>query len=462
MSAHQIQASHYDVIVCSYQFADANVQAMEKYEIKLASYEESDNKLLLKPRKPTCGVASSAHALWGKFTVGFMDEAQNINKRSGRRHKSALKLPVKAWIMMSGSLAHNKWFDLSGYFDFIKGHPYTTHEEFLRQFSRGSYTGSSERQPTGAQLKLLQRVLQSFLIMPPADTLQLPPCHRLVFPLDLPDEQAMNVAELTQNFLQASKVEDKNATVGPQDELSSLGSAVRAQLCSLHRLLVPQIEDGDWNPDADDMCNITAETLNQQYAEEETSAAKKRIVWLEKLDACTDEELFDSIHLCTVVSLIHGIIAKSSQRIVVFSQYLRYLDLVALALRRKPGIDALRFDGTVPQSKRGEVQKQFAADGNTRPLLITAGAGGVGLNLTSGTVMVQTEEWWNANTVRQAICRLHRQRQTEEVIVVKFHINNSAIDREISRARRAKTAINEKVMAPLFHTQDGTKVVELV
>jgi SNF2 family DNA or RNA helicase len=177
-------------------------------------------------------------------------------------------------------------------------------------------------------------------------------------------------------------------------------------------------------------------------------------MWLEEIDGWTDEELFDSVHLNTVVEFIHDVIEKSQQRIVVFSNYLRYLDLIALALRRKFKIQALRFDGTIPQAKRGEVQRHFATEGNTKPILITAGAGGVGLNLTSGLVMIQTEEWCNTNAVAQAICRLHSQLQEKEVVVVKFHIPNSAIDGQISRVRRAKTIVNNQLMTPLYHRHD--------
>jgi SNF2 family DNA or RNA helicase len=43
------------------------------------------------------------------------------------------------------------------------------------------------------------------------------------------------------------------------------------------------------------------------------------------------------------------------EKIVIFSQYLRHLDIVSEALSRRYDITALRYDGTVPPSKREKV-----------------------------------------------------------------------------------------------------------
>jgi hypothetical protein len=200
ISTHQLQVTDYDVVVCSYEFATANVQAKEKYEKQLAKYEEAGDRLGIKPRKLTCALASSAYAFLGPFVVGFQDEAQCINKRTGVRRRSILKLPVDSWIMLSGSLAHNKWYDISVYFEFLKGHPYKTHEEFLRQFSRNSYSERADMTPSGAQRMLLQRMLQLMLVMRSADTLKLPPCHRIAFSVELPPQRAEDVAYLTEKY----------------------------------------------------------------------------------------------------------------------------------------------------------------------------------------------------------------------------------------------------------------------
>ncbi|KAL6704747.1 hypothetical protein ACN47E_007668 [Coniothyrium glycines] len=152
-----------------------------------------------------------------------------------------------------------------------------------------------------------------------------------------------------------------------------------------------------------------------------------------------------------------------TEKIVVFSQYLKYLDIVDLVMRRKFQIECLRYDGTVPQTKRIEVQKDFANLRVAKPLLITAGAGSVGLNLTTGKIVVLVEEWWNHSVQAQAISRCHRQGAQGEVLVMKFHVGNSAIDAEISRVCESKVTTNEAFMAGIIHKHDEIpKTAELL
>jgi hypothetical protein len=54
-------------------------------------------------------------------------------------------------------------------------------------------------------------------------------------------------------------------------------------------------------------------------------------------------------------------------------------------------------DGTKDDDERVHVRAVFANPGKTEPILITAGAGGAGMNLTAGTHLIQTEFWWNGN-----------------------------------------------------------------
>jgi SNF2 family DNA or RNA helicase len=84
-----------------------------------------------------------------------------------------------------------------------------------------------------------------------------------------------------------------------------------------------------------------------------------------------------------LTELLHHLVTNLPQeKVVVFSQYLKYLDILNIAMKRKYDIQCLRFDGKVPQKNRRAVQRQFADQTKARPLLITAGAGSVGLNLT--------------------------------------------------------------------------------
>ena len=134
------------------------------------------------------------------------------------------------------------------------------------------------------------------------------------------------------------------------------------------------------------------------------------------------------------------------------------IDIINLALCRLHGMQPFRYDGSVPPSRRGAVQDAFAAPSNYQPLLITIGAGGVGLNLTCAFIMLQCEEMWNENAFAQAVSRLHRQGAKQQVWVIMFKLQ-SAIDAEITRTRTRKTAVNEELLAPLILRHDQKPVI---
>lgn len=86
---------------------------------------------------------------------------------------------------------------------------------------------------------------------------------------------------------------------------------------------------------------------------------------------------------------------------------------------------------------------------------MTVGTGGCGLNLTAASVMIITEEWWKESVVENAISRLHRQGQQEEIKVCKLFVSNSAIDLEIVRVREGKSEIDAGLLEALTVRHDG-------
>ncbi|KAL9085700.1 MAG: hypothetical protein Q9165_007449, partial [Trypethelium subeluteriae] len=90
----------------------------------------------------------------------------------------------------------------------------------------------------------------------------------------------------------------------------------------------------------------------------------------------------------------------------------------------------------------------------SRPLLVTAGAGRTGLNLPSTSIVIQLEVWWNSNTEVQAARRCWHQRQEKAVWVIKLWSSQSAIDVGIYRVQKLETKVINKLMKPLFRRTD--------
>lgn len=142
------------------------------------------------------------------------------------------------------------------------------------------------------------------------------------------------------------------------------------------------------------------------------------------------------------------------EKIVVFSNYLKFLDILSKGLKERLQIEALRFDGTVNQTDRQMVRQRFDEAHPSVPLLITAGAGGVGLNITAASIVMQTEIWWNRNSELQAVHRAWRPGQDRQVKVIGLQAENSLIDGLIRKAQRGKTNINERLMKRLVRRHD--------
>lgn len=61
------------------------------------------------------------------------------------------------------------------------------------------------------------------------------------------------------------------------------------------------------------------------------------------------------------------------------------------SIRRTAGIKRLRYDGTVNAVDRKQIHRKFSDPDEWAPVLITAGAGGVGLNIQAASIVIQTE-----------------------------------------------------------------------
>ncbi|CAK3863403.1 dna repair rad5 [Lecanosticta acicola] len=122
---------------------------------------------------------------------------------------------------------------------------------------------------------------------------------------------------------------------------------------------------------------------------------------------------------------------------VVFSQFTSFLDLLAPALTAA-GIAWLRFDGSMAQKERAKVLVEFESRSKFTILLLSLRAGGVGLNLTCAKRVFMMDPWWSFAVEAQAIDRVHRMGQTEEVTVTRFIVEGSIEEKMLKVQERKK------------------------
>jgi len=136
-------------------------------------------------------------------------------------------------------------------------------------------------------------------------------------------------------------------------------------------------------------------------------------------------------------------VAQSGRKALVFSQWVETLQRLARHLAQ---FRPLQYHGRVPPARREQVIRRFRQDPDCRVLLLTYGAGGVGLNLQSANYVFLFDRWWNPAVEDQAINRAHRIGAVGPVIVTRF-LTLGTIEERIDQLLRQKRELFELILS---------------
>ncbi|KAI1208369.1 SNF2 family N-terminal domain-containing protein [Annulohypoxylon truncatum] len=131
---------------------------------------------------------------------------------------------------------------------------------------------------------------------------------------------------------------------------------------------------------------------------------------------------------------------------VVFSTWRLTLDIVQAGLN-DAGIRSIRFDGKVPQKDRQSAIDSFRTDPSIRVMLLTLSCGAVGLTLTVASRAYLMEPHWNPTLEEQALARVHRLGQTEEVTTVRLYIRDS-FEEQVMQVQESKKQLAGVLLSP--------------
>ena len=141
----------------------------------------------------------------------------------------------------------------------------------------------------------------------------------------------------------------------------------------------------------------------------------------------------------------------SHHKIVIFSQFLKMLDLIKAKLERDR-IPYEYLDGKTQD--RAERVNRFQGDDECRVFLMSLKAGGVGLNLVEASYVFLLDPWWNPAAESQAMDRVYRIGQKNKVTVYKFITSNS-VEEKIVQLQDQKTTMNDQLFEPTDADQKG-------
>jgi len=153
----------------------------------------------------------------------------------------------------------------------------------------------------------------------------------------------------------------------------------------------------------------------------------------------------------------------SGSKILIFSQYLGFLDILGISLR-KEFIPVFRLDGQMRLKERVAALYQFTTskakgapvrrgeDPGSEEIvrgsvfLASMKAGGVGINLVAASSVFIVDPWWNAAIEDQCINRIHRIGQKAPIVRVRRFVVADSVEEKIVRLQQKKKSMANDIL----------------
>lgn len=321
------------------------------------------------------------------FDVVILDEAQVIKNRSSQTHAALSRVKRNIAIGLTGTPIENNVGELRTLIDFVVPGYLPGEAEFERSFVQPIENGNA------AARERLQRMVSPFMLRRTKTQVldQLPPKIVDLRYCELTDAQRALYREVLAG--RARPLRDQLASGQTVSYLHIFAVLNHLkQICNHPATFDPlraDIESGKWN--------LFRELLH------------------EALD--------------------------SGLKVVVFSQYVRMLKLIERELDEQ-NVGWATIKGETRD--RGKMLERFRVDPDCRVFTASLRAGGLGIDLTSASVVIHYDRWWNQAREDQATDRVHRLGQNRGVQVVKLITRGTLeekIDRIISRKQQLASAM---------------------
>lgn len=135
---------------------------------------------------------------------------------------------------------------------------------------------------------------------------------------------------------------------------------------------------------------------------------------------------------------------KVGKKMLIFSQFTSVLKNLSKEID-KLNINYLYLDGSTSAKERLKLVNKFNEEEDIKVFLISLKAGGTGLNLTSASLVLHFDPWWNPSIEDQATDRAHRIGQRNVVEVIKL-VSKDTIEEKIIVLQEDKKELIKNVM----------------
>ena len=216
---------------------------------------------------------------------------------------------------------------------------------------------------------------------------------------------------------------------------------------------------------------MTSKYLNQQpHKEKENSpntddSQQRDVVAREALESALSGARSSKME-AVLVELDNVWRMDPGSKVLIFSQYLGFLDLIGSAME-DIDVECFRIDGSLSLKERVKMiskfnknkpaQKDDSVEGDVckrgSVFLVSMKAGGVGLNLVAASTVFILDPWWNQAIEDQCINRVHRIGQQASVVRVrKFVVSDSVEEKIVTLQGKKKVRSNAERYIMFYYT----------
>ena len=108
----------------------------------------------------------------------------------------------------------------------------------------------------------------------------------------------------------------------------------------------------------------------------------------------------------------------------------------------------------MPLNRRQAAIEQFANNADCRVFLASLLAGGTGIDLVAGNVVIHYDRWWNPAKEEQATARVHRMGQKQSVHLFRLTTQNT-VEEKIDALIAQKKQLSDSIV-----TEDELGVIK--
>lgn len=361
-------------------------------EMKVCSYKGNQRKKSTSYFKDFDIILSSYHTIRQDielislfpFHYIILDESQVIKNPASMLYRTVTRLKSEFKLVLTGTPVENSLTDLWTQLNFVNPGLLGDLAFFRREFAKPIEKMGDDEKETK-----LRKIIQPFILRRTKDMVagDLPPVSEQTVFCDMTDEQS-KVYDEEKSFVRNSILKTLTSSGPEKSAIVVLQGLMKLRQLSNHPVLA-----------------------NDEY---ESGSGK-----------------FE-----TVLQDMESVIAEG-HKILVFSSFVKHLELYAEELRKK----RIRFAMlTGASTKREKIVNSFQLDPENKIFLISLKAGGVGLNLTAADYVFILDPWWNPASEMQALNRAHRIGQHKSVFVYRYITSNS-IEEKIVRLQEKKSKL---------------------